>query len=122
MLYYVGVFKKGQLKMKEKQFESKVKRYLESKGIYRLGTDVRGKNAVGYYTKRHGNVFTGSGLPDMQIVVRGLCCEIELKNETGETSPMQDFIIDQINNSHGVALVVRPQHFDEFKNFMERFV
>lgn len=108
--------------MKEKVFENKVKRYLESKGIYRLGTDVRGKNAVGYYTKRHGNVFTGSGLPDMQIVLKGTCVEVELKNEEGTTSKVQDFIIDQINNSHGFALVVRPQNFDDFKLFLENFL
>lgn len=105
--------------MKEKVFENKVKRFLESKGIYRLGTDVRGKNAVGYYTKRHGNVFTGSGLPDLQIVIKFICIEVELKNEDGNTSKMQDFIIDQINSSHCMAMVVRPQNFDEFKNLIE---
>ena len=106
--------------MKEKIFENKVKRFLESKGIYRLGTDV-GKEpvpAVGYYTKRHGSVFTGSGLPDLQIVIHGKCFEVELKNETGKTSPMQDFIIDQILKSDGCAMVVNPKNFETFKTFI----
>lgn len=103
--------------MLEKQFENKVKRFLESKGIYRLGNYVG--HAIGYYTKRHGNVFTGSGLPDLQIVIRGMCYEVELKNETGRTSPMQEFIIDQINRSNGCAMVVNPKNFDTFVKFIE---
>ena len=107
--------------MREKTLENQVKRFLESKGIYRLGTDVKKKQvpAIGYYTKRHGSVFTGSGLPDMQIVIHGRCFEVELKNETGKTSPMQDFIIDQILKSDGCGMVVNPKNFETFKTFIE---
>ncbi len=110
--------------MREKLFESKLKRYLESQGIYRLGTDisVMPREPIGYYTKRHGNVFTGSGLPDMQIVVNGHCIDVELKNEKGKPSPIQEFVIEQINRSRGTALVVRPQNFDEFKQLIGKFL
>ena len=50
----------------EKIFEEKVKRYLESKGIYRLGTPKNKMSVtpVGYYEKRFANAYTGAGLPD----------------------------------------------------------
>ena len=52
---------------KEKLFENQIKKYLQSVGVYPLGTP-RCKmqvSPVGYYEKRHGSIFTKSGLPDM---------------------------------------------------------
>ena len=58
----------------EKNFENRLKSWLESEGVYALGTP-RDKMPVppcGYYEKRWGGGrYVKSGLPDMRIVVNG---------------------------------------------------
>lgn len=109
----------------EKNFENRVKRYLESKGIYALGTP-RNKMTVppiGYWEKRWGGgSFTKSGLPDMHIVVKGKSIDVELKAPKGKPSELQLFTIDQINTCGGCAMVLYPKDFDEFKNLIERLI
>ena len=82
----------------EKIFEEKVKRYLESKGIYRLGTPKNKMSVtpVGYYEKRFANAYTGAGLPDMHIVIKGISVEAELKQATGRPSDLQVIKIQRI--------------------------
>lgn len=108
----------------EKIFENKVKRYLESLGIYALGTP-RTKMSVepiGYYEKRWGNMFTPSGLPDMHICIHGHSLEVELKGDTGRVSALQKFMIEQINDAGGNALVLRPDKFADFKLLLEKYL
>ena len=66
----------------EKLFENKIKRFLNSEGIYPLGTS-KNKMMVkpcGYYEKRWGGgQFTKAGLPDLHIVVYGKSIDIEVK-------------------------------------------
>lgn len=102
----------------EKSFETKIKRYLESIGIYRLGTAPNKMKIppIGYYTKRWGGgVFTPSGLPDLQIVVHGKCIEVEIKQSSGKPSEMQLFMLDQINKSGGQGILLYPHDFEKFK-------
>ena len=108
----------------EKTFENKVKRHLESVGIYSLGTprDKMSVEPVGYYEKRWGSMFTPSGLPDMHICVHGHSIEVELKGERGRVSELQKFMIEQINDAGGKALVLRPSKFDDFKNLLENYL
>lgn len=55
----------------EKQFENRVKRYLETLGIYPLGCahDKMTVPPVGYYEKRWGGGYSKAGLPDMNQVI-----------------------------------------------------
>lgn len=106
----------------EKQFEQKVKKWLESEGIYPLGTppDKMAVEPCGYWLKRWGGgKFTQSGLPDMQIVVYGVSIECELKAPNGKPSELQKFMIKQIKESHGVSMVLYPKEFDKFKSFIQ---
>ena len=109
----------------EKRYEQKIKRYLESVGVYALGTDYKNKPvpSVGYYEKRWGGgMFTKAGLPDMHICIHGHSIEVEIKQERGRTSDLQEYMIEQINDSGGRAMVVFPKDFDEFKEIIESYL
>lgn len=105
--------------MTEKQLENNFKKWLESRGIYRLGTPKEKMTCAprGYYVKRWGGGYFGqAGLPDMQIVINGVCYEIELKSATGKPSSLQIKMLEQINISGGVGCVLRPQNYKNIKN------
>lgn len=108
----------------EKIFEEKVKRYLESKGIYRLGTPKNKMSVtpVGYYEKRFANAYTGAGLPDMHIVVKGISVEAELKQATGRPSDLQVIKIQRIIESGGIAFILYPKDFELFKDLINEII
>ena len=75
----------------EKNFENRLKKWLEDEGIYPLGEPVNRMSAppCGYWEKRWGGGrYVKSGLPDMRIVVKGLALEVELKATTGTPSEL----------------------------------
>ena len=95
----------------EKQFENKVKSYLESIGCYALGTPNQNITVpiVGYYEKRWGGgQFAKSGLPDMHVVLHRTSIELELKAPTGKPSLLQLKNLDLITKGgcYGFILVV----------------
>lgn len=90
--------------MKEKTFETKVKKFLRDNGCYVI--------------KNFGCSFTRSGLPDLVTCVNGRFIAIELKNEKGSASPLQLANIKDIQRAGGVAMVLRPQDYDKFKAFI----
>ena len=103
----------------EKNFENRLKKWLESEGIYPLGEPVDRMSAppCGFYEKRWGGSrYVKSGLPDMRITVKGIALEVELKATNGTPSVLQKRNIRQINNSGGIAMVLYPQGFDTFKD------
>ena len=104
----------------EKNFENRIKRWLESQGIYRLGTASQDMESppCGYWEKRHGSAYTGSGLPDMHIVVNGISIEAELKASNGRPSALQRQKLNQIDNSGCIALVLFPKDFENFKRLV----
>lgn len=105
----------------EKNFENRFKRWLESQGIYPLGTPKQKITTppCGYWEKRWGGgQFTKSGLPDMHVVVNGKSFDFELKGPTGRPSELQLFIIKQINEAGGYARVVYPKDFDDIKEII----
>ena len=76
----------------EKAFEEKLKDWLESEGIYALGTERQKMTTepCGYWEKRWGGgKYTKAGMPDMHIVVNGISVEAELKAPNGRPSPLQ---------------------------------
>ena len=62
----------------EKNFENRLKKWLESEGVYPLGEPVDKMKAppCGYYEKRWGGGrYVKAGLPDMRIVVNGIALQ-----------------------------------------------
>lgn len=92
----------------EKQFENKVKRYLKSKNIY--------------YFKYFGNAFSTAGILDLTLCVNSKFVGVELKSEKGKVSTLQQYNINEIKKSGGIAIVLRPSGFDEFKNMIEELL
>ena len=105
----------------EKLFENKLKRWLESEGIYAFGTP-KNKMTVepcGYWEKRFGGgTFSKNGLPDMHVVVKGKSVECELKGPKGKPSELQKFMINQINESGGIGIILYPSDFEMFQNLI----
>ena len=92
----------------EKNYENRMKKFLESQGIYALGTPTQ-KQVVapcGYYEKRWaGGTFTKSGLPDLHIEINGYSVDVEVKSPTYKPTELQLRNIKQINSSKGIAFV-----------------
>lgn len=105
----------------EKNFENKVKSWLQSKGVYPLGyaADKMTVPPVGYYEKRWGGGYSKSGLPDMHIVANTISLDVELKAQNGKPSELQKHNIRQINNAGSIGIILYPAGFDQFKNIME---
>lgn len=103
----------------EKQFENKIKKWLQSIGVYALGSVYDSTTAIGYYEKRFGCAYTPSGLPDLHICINGYSIDVELKATKGKPSQLQLRCIEQINNSNGKALLLYPKDFEEFKGVIE---
>lgn len=104
----------------EKEFETKIKKYLDKKGIRRLGKYQDGD--IGWYLKIWGNRFMPSGIPDMFIVIKGKFIAVELKAPKGRLSDLQKEKIAQIQNTGSEALVVRPDDFEDFCAWIDRKV
>ena len=108
----------------EKSFENKVKRYLESNGVYPFGTADQDiiVPVVGYYEKRWGGgQFSKSGLPDIHVVIRGQSIESELKAPNGKPSVLQLKNLELINlsNSIGHILVEDSRTVERIKRHIE---
>lgn len=106
----------------EKNFENKIKKWLEKQGIYPLGTPKQNITVppCGYYEKRWGGgVYTKKGLPDLHIVVNGINIDAELKAPNGRPSELQKHNVVQINQSGSVAMVLYPDGFENFKKIVE---
>ena len=105
----------------EKNFENRVKIWLESEGIYPLGTgaDKMKVSPCGYYEKRWGGGYSKSGLPDIHLTVNFISIDVELKAPTGRPSDLQKQKIKQINRSQSIAMILYPEGFDDFKNIVK---
>lgn len=102
----------------EKNLENRVKKWLQSVGIYPVGTP-KNKMAVapkGYYEKRFGNAFVVAGLPDMHISVLSEDIEIELKAPNGKPSDLQLHMIEQMSDTGAIAYVLYENLPDKYKN------
>lgn len=101
----------------EKNFENRIKQFLQSIGIYALGTPVQKMTVppIGYYEKRWGNKMTTSGLPDLHIVIKGQSFEIEVKAPKGKASELQKHIIEQIDESGCIGAILY-EHSSDIPN------
>lgn len=106
----------------EKNFENRVKRWLESEGIYPANCPADKITApmCGWYLKMWGGgQFQKSGIPDLLICVNGIFVSCELKGPTGRPSELQKKNTVMINKSGGIGVVLWPDGFDQFKNIVE---
>ena len=95
----------------EKRFETKIKNYLHSVGVYPFNTppDKMIAPPIGYYEKRWGGgQFTKSGLPDLHITINTISCDVEVKAVGGKPSELQLFNLQQVNNSGGIGFILIP--------------
>lgn len=105
----------------EKSFEDKLKDWLESEGIYALGTERQKMTTTpcGYWEKRWGGgKYIKAGMPDMHIVVNGISIEAELKAPNGRPSELQKQKLNQIDDARCIALVLFPKDFENFKKLI----
>lgn len=111
----------------EKRFEEKLKWWLESEGIYALGTPAQDMDVppCGYWEKRWGGgKYTKAGLPDMHIVVNSVSVEVELKAPDGKPSELQKQKLNQIDDAKCIGVVLYPKDFERFQNmirYLKRF-
>jgi hypothetical protein len=105
----------------EKNFENRLKKYLQSLGVYPLGYPKNKMTVppVGYYEKRWGGGYSKSGLPDMHIVLNGISIDVELKASNGKPSELQVHNIRQINESGSIGILLYPEGFESFKEIMK---
>lgn len=105
----------------EKLFEKRLERYLEKQGIYPFGraADRMPVPPIGYYEKRWGGGFSKSGLPDLHLVANAISLDVELKAPTGRPSPLQKFMVSQINNAGSIGVILYPDGFEDFKKLLE---
>lgn len=108
----------------EKSFETQLKRWLESEGIYALGTAQQDMTVppCGYWEKRWGGgKYIKSGMPDMHIVVRGVSIEVELKAPNGRPSELQIQKLNQIDDAGCIGVVLFPKDFEKFQKLIKHF-
>lgn len=92
--------------MKEKQIENQIKKYLKHIGAY----------VVKYF----GCTYTQAGVPDLMVCYKGRFIAIEIKNESGKTTKLQDAHLQQIKEAGGISAVVR--NVEEVKNIIDKIV
>ena len=87
---------------KEKNFENKIKKFLKDQDCY----------FIKYWG---GGQFTKSGVPDLLICCNGYFVAVEVKAENGKPSDLQLWNIEQIKKAGGIAMVLYPNQFEDFK-------
>ena len=85
----------------EKTFENKVKKHLADAGCWVL--------------KTWSNGVQRSGVPDLLVCCNGYFLGVEIKAKTGKPSELQLWNVEKIKEAGGLAIVLYPDHFAEFK-------
>lgn len=93
----------------EKQFENQVRKFL-----LLLPKAWHYKNWAGPYSK--------AGVPDILACVNGYFVAIEIKAANGHPSELQKRNIKQIKDSGGIAYILYPKNFEQFKEDMKKLL
>ena len=88
----------------EKVFEQKVKAFLKEQGCWVL--------------KTWSNGVQRSGVTDLLVCCNGYFLGVELKAPRGKPSELQLWNIEEIRKSGGIAIVLYPKQFEEFKKMV----
>lgn len=89
----------------EKVFENKIKDWLKKQNCY--------------HVKFFANSFTKTGVPDILACVNGHFVGIEVKAQNGKPSELQYYNIRKIRESGGLAYIVYPSGWEEFKQILK---
>ncbi len=89
----------------EKAYENKVKKFLKEQGAW----------FIKYWG---GAAFTKAGVPDLIACVDGHFLGIEVKSSNGKASDLQLYHLKQIDEAGGFAILLYPNEFELFKNFI----
>lgn len=102
----------------------KVRRWLESKGIYNIGTPKQRKRVpqIGIYMKNFGCQFTVNGTPDYVLDIKGRAIWLEFKATKGRPSIVQIKIVENINSWGGMARIIYPKDFDAVCQLIEEVI
>jgi hypothetical protein len=105
----------------EKLFESRVKKWLHTQGIYAAGTpeDKMESENVGWFVKIWGGGYQRAGIPDLLMCVNGIFISIELKGEQGKPSELQNLNTERVNTSNGIGIILYPKGFEDFKKIVK---
>lgn len=79
--------------MREKQIENQIKQYLKLKDIW--------------YFKIWGGGYQTAGIPDIIACYNGKFIAIEVKNEIGKTTTLQELNLKHISQCGGISIVAR---------------
>ena len=79
--------------MREKNIENKIKTFLKSIGAYCV--------------KYHGNKFSQVGVADLLVCYKGRFLAIEIKNEIGKPSALQEANILMVKQAGGISFIAR---------------
>jgi len=90
----------------EKNFENKVKKFLEEKNCWFLK----------YWG---GAAYTKSGIPDLLVCCNGFFLGVEIKAPKGKPSPLQIHNLKQIHEAGGLAILLYPDNFTLFQNMVD---
>lgn len=90
----------------EKNFENKIKKFLEEKECWFLK----------YWG---GAAYTKSGIPDILACCNGKFLGIEVKAPNGKPSALQLYNLKKIDEAGGLAILLYPKDFELFKNFVD---
>lgn len=89
----------------EKNFENRIKKYLEKKGCW--------------FTKFFANAYTSSGIPDLLCSINGRFVGIEVKQEKGKPSLLQIVHLQRIKESGGIGILVYPSGYEDLKKLID---
>ena len=89
----------------EKNFENKIKKFLESEGCW--------------FVKFFANAYTKSGIPDLLVCCNSYFVAVEVKAPNGRPSELQKYNIKRINDVQGYGVILYPDQFDDFKEMIQ---
>lgn len=89
----------------EKLFENRIKKFLKEQCCW-------------YVKYWGGGQFTKSGIPDLLICCNGYFVAVEVKAENGKPSELQLWNIEEIKKAGGIAMVLYPNQFGDFKKII----
>lgn len=89
----------------EKNFENRIKKYLEKKGCW--------------FVKFFANAYTSSGIPDILCCINGRFVGIEVKQEKGKVSLLQKVHLKRIVEAGGIGILAYPSGYDDLKKVID---
>lgn len=91
----------------EKNFENRVKKFLEAQGCWFLK----------YWG---GAAYTKAGIPDLLVCCNGKFLGVELKAPNGRPSDLQLYNLRKIRSAGGFGCLLYPKYFALFKQMIEQ--